>query len=408
MNKIIPFLFAVLLTYQSNACTIGFSYTYLSVNTITFVSTAAGFTGAVSYQWDFGDGNVSTTANPVNTYSFPGNYRVTLIVTSTGGCMDSTSTIVTCVPGISLSGNIIRDSSIGPLTTDTLLLWLITYDTVTHIIAAIDSTGAVATFPGTSTMPYSFSYVPPGNYLIKVASMIYTSGGIGWVPTYLDSSVLWSAANYVTVGTSSVSGADIYQRYGTTTTGPGFIAGDVRTGAGKATAVGDPVSGQLIYLLNSSRHMVSSTYTNTSGVYNFSNIPMGTYSVYPETLGYTTTAWNSITVSSAETIINNINFSKNSTSIKPNTTSIQTFPTTKNLIVPNPSNGIIQLQYVSVNAPINISLTNVTGQKVYESILQTNSEGKCILNVSHLPNGVYFIDLITQSVNTVQKIVIQH
>lgn len=42
---------------------------------ITFVNESS---GAVSYHWDFGDGNVSSDADPTHTYTAPGTYQVTL------------------------------------------------------------------------------------------------------------------------------------------------------------------------------------------------------------------------------------------------------------------------------------------------------------------------------------------
>ncbi len=39
-------------------------------------------TGATSYYWDFGDGSVSTQTNPAHTYSYGGNFVVTLTATS--------------------------------------------------------------------------------------------------------------------------------------------------------------------------------------------------------------------------------------------------------------------------------------------------------------------------------------
>jgi PKD repeat protein len=46
------------------------------------------------YQWDFGDGNNSTAANPTHTYLLPGTYNVTLIATGTGNCVGA-DTVVT-------------------------------------------------------------------------------------------------------------------------------------------------------------------------------------------------------------------------------------------------------------------------------------------------------------------------
>jgi len=41
--------------------------------------------GASNYSWDFGDGNASAVANPVNTYSNAGSYAVSLTAASAGG-----------------------------------------------------------------------------------------------------------------------------------------------------------------------------------------------------------------------------------------------------------------------------------------------------------------------------------
>ncbi|PJJ76535.1 gliding motility-associated-like protein [Thermoflavifilum aggregans] len=45
--------------------------------------------GAVAYQWDFGDGTTDTAANPVHQYKQYGNYTVKLIVRNAAGCTDT-------------------------------------------------------------------------------------------------------------------------------------------------------------------------------------------------------------------------------------------------------------------------------------------------------------------------------
>ena len=44
---------------------------------------------AISYAWNFGNGNTSTLLNPVQTYNTPGNFRARLIITGNGGCTDT-------------------------------------------------------------------------------------------------------------------------------------------------------------------------------------------------------------------------------------------------------------------------------------------------------------------------------
>jgi PKD repeat protein len=55
-------------------------------------------TGTPAYQWQFGDGNVSSSASPSHIYTTPGIYTVKLNVTSGSGCKDSTSQTVTVYP----------------------------------------------------------------------------------------------------------------------------------------------------------------------------------------------------------------------------------------------------------------------------------------------------------------------
>ncbi|TDH25627.1 PKD domain-containing protein [Segetibacter sp. 3557_3] len=43
----------------------------------------------LGYQWNFGDGNTSSAATPAHSYAQPGNYTVSLVITSEGGCLDT-------------------------------------------------------------------------------------------------------------------------------------------------------------------------------------------------------------------------------------------------------------------------------------------------------------------------------
>ena len=67
--------------------------------TVTFDDTSLG-NGAtiVDWSWSFGDGNTDNGQNPSNEYNGPGNYQVTLIITTTDGCMDTISSIYTILP----------------------------------------------------------------------------------------------------------------------------------------------------------------------------------------------------------------------------------------------------------------------------------------------------------------------
>ncbi|MFH1005428.1 MAG: PKD domain-containing protein [Bacteroidota bacterium] len=63
------------------------------------LNTAMNFTNtsinATQWNWDFGDGNTSTSQNPSNTYLGYGTYIVTLMVISNGGCKNTITDTVT-------------------------------------------------------------------------------------------------------------------------------------------------------------------------------------------------------------------------------------------------------------------------------------------------------------------------
>lgn len=54
--------------------------------TVNFINNSS---NAVSYQWNFGDGNTSTQQDPVHTYNSYGSFAVTLTVTNASGCTDT-------------------------------------------------------------------------------------------------------------------------------------------------------------------------------------------------------------------------------------------------------------------------------------------------------------------------------
>jgi len=58
-------------------------------NQFIFTNTSTISAGLVSYNWDLGDGNTATTTDVVHQYAQPGDYIVTLIVTSANGCADT-------------------------------------------------------------------------------------------------------------------------------------------------------------------------------------------------------------------------------------------------------------------------------------------------------------------------------
>lgn len=72
-------------------------WTAVGGNTVVFVNNSVGTTGQ---SWDFGDGAMSTDADPMHTYANAGSYTATLVVTDACGRTDSLALLVDVAIGI--------------------------------------------------------------------------------------------------------------------------------------------------------------------------------------------------------------------------------------------------------------------------------------------------------------------
>jgi PKD repeat protein len=93
----------------ANPCNLnaGFTSTSGANNSVNFTNTSTGTSGGVTYIWNFGDGNTSTSVSPSHTYATSGNYNVTLFANNnfTYTCQDSVyaSVSATCVANASFT-----------------------------------------------------------------------------------------------------------------------------------------------------------------------------------------------------------------------------------------------------------------------------------------------------------------
>lgn len=135
-------------------------------------------TGAISYLWNFGDGNTSSSPNPTHSYTSYGNFSVKLIATSANGCTDTLtypSYITVTQTPCSISST--APGGCAPLTIGLSLQCGSAIGISTHSWDFGDGN------TGTGANP-SHTYSTPGTYKVKISYL--TSQGC----TGLDSLIL--------------------------------------------------------------------------------------------------------------------------------------------------------------------------------------------------------------------------
>ncbi len=337
---------------------------------------------------------------------------VTVITYSVMACGTTTSTTytvtVTAFDGIAGNVYFSHGSYYG-----SVKVWLINYNPSTHMLTAIDSQSI--TCSGATSVAYSFPGLGTDSFRVKAAttdSMLL--GGTGYIPTYHDSAFYWFNANviYHTSGTAD-AGKNIYMDYGTTTAGAGFIAGDVTTGANRGTSTTYAV-GMIVFLTDASNREIASTYTNSTGAYTFSNLPVGSYKVHPEAINYMTTDYDAITLTSAHPNLSAASFVQHTVSktITPTRVAVNNVNANTNSIVafPNPTSGKLNINWsVASNETATIVIADITGREVYKSNVDMNAgNGSISIDLSNINNGLYVMSVKSASINYNNKIQVQH
>ena len=349
-------------------------------------------------------GSVSGLATGVSL----GTDVITYTVSGCGGLANSTATVnIVAFDGI--SGHVLFS---GTPYYGGVKVWLIHFNPATNLLTAIDST---IVYSSGSNAYYQFLGLSTDSFRIKAAPA-FDSLGTGYIPTYHTSNFYWHDATVLwhTSGTYNIN-QDINMAYGTTTSGPGFIAGDVTTGANKGTSGTVPSVNMHVCLVNAATlQIIQETHTNSTGYYSFSNLPVGqTYYIFPDSLNYLTTPYSAISLTTSSYSFSSASFGQHTLSktilpvtsgikgLSPGLTSLNTFP--------NPTHSKLNIQWnESANEKAAVSITDITGREVLNATLNmTQGSGTTQLDLSGLLNGIYMISVKSATLNYINKIELQ-
>lgn len=253
---------------------------------------------------------------------------------------------------------------------------------------------------------FVFDGLTPGDYIVKVLgdTTIYNCA-----TTYSVNTAQWQLAQVYSItancGDSIYLDIDLIEL--PSNSGTGAINGRLVEGSGLFNkAPGEPL-GDIDITLNQSPGgtIMAATTTDSLGYFTFNSLPMGTYTVYADMMGYDVTLQtidiNATTPSydvvlCSDTAIDMIDMCEMTV------TSVNKVVATNKLkIYPNPAKDVVNIVY-NGNEALNLEVTDITGKKVMSQTLKTKT-----IDVSTLNQGLYFVRLYNQDDDFVQKLVVE-
>ncbi len=401
-------------------CGTGINTAVISVTTTLSAGTIAGaspiLTGSGSTFYPTLPGGVWSSSNTaVATINATGNAMgiaagtttISYTITS-GSCTPASATTLLTVNNPNcISGALVLS---GAPYTGYMKVWLIKYNPSTHMLTASDSMNA---YCSGGMGHYQFCGMGTDSFRVKAADDTVLPGP-GYQPTYHTSSAYWHSATVINhvFGFNDIN-KDISIGYGATTAGPGFIAGDVTTGANKGTADGLPAPGLLIFCQdNTTGAIMQQAITDAAGHYSFSNLPVGqSYKIYPECINYATTPYPPITLTAETPAMNVASFVQHTLSytITPIVAGVADISSGGNSvrIFPNPASGSLNVLWNAASTGNGtVVITDMAGRKVRAANMDMTT-GNTLLDIEGLSKGLYLVSVKAEGISSNTKIEIQ-
>lgn len=339
-------------------------------------------TGNISnYFWYFDDDSMSSVTSPSHTYAGPGIYQVSLVCIPNSNSIHSgiTKTLIITngatldtISGTVMAGNNHLDSGIVRL--------------------ILPSTGAlVAQTQVDSTGSYLFPSVLQGNYYlyaIPSVNSIYQN----FAPSYYINHLSWTSADTLLVNMNKPNtNINLYQL--TPMIGTNSISGSLSNSSKSGVAE------IVVNLLTLSNTAIASTQTDSLGNFKFQNISDGTFKIWVEMAGKTTTPII-VTVNNSNPNSNNNDFVVKNNTIIPKTISIANIQKRLQMkAYPNPVENQLNIEINNeYSTQVIIDILNLEGQQLISKTFHLQSGSQTLrINLSDLSTGSYILKLSNQS-----------
>lgn len=330
----------------------------------------------VQWAWDFGDGTVSTSSNPVHTFAGAGVYYVCLTIQTADTCSSTYCDFVYVIDSAAfntVSGQVLAAGN--PVSSGAVILMSNNGLTFTATISNGD---------------YYFYSVPNGTYIAyAIPSPFFYSN---FTPTYHDSALFWVDATEIIVNNSSVYGVNIYlNQLGGTANGNGTISGTIIfTNPSKTyqNTFNESAGNINLYIMDLNDNLLFHTVSNAEGLFEFIDLPYDTYKLYIELAGHT--SYPAVfTLDENMSSITNISVEISGGTIvilgddllETNLSGLRVYPN------PVESQLFVELNLDQIQ-DLSLTIYNAVGQQVATKVI---SETMSHFDVSHLAKGVYYL-----------------
>lgn len=222
----------------------------------------------------------------------------------------------------------------------------------------------------------------------------------------------WLEATQIEMAaTSEVTGINIELKLSQMCGGNGRFRGFVRGRRGPNTMkMGDsPLSqdeeaivGARVYVMDQDGNVVKHSTSETDGEFLVENLPVGTYTVVVDKIGFSTHESTIVVEESNPEVNKDVDLDEAITSIDENT-----YYNSNASVYPNPASQDVQVQFEGTLGVANVKLLNAIGQEVITKQINTiNGTNQLTLSVDELQSGMYFIRIENGSAVMVLPVVV--
>ena len=354
----------------------------------------------ISWTWDFGDGTTSNVKNPIHTFDNFGLYRVSLTVEAIvdGELKKSTITkqlYLRRVEYYHLGGHVF--SEYFPIDKGYAYL---------YIIDSANNYHPIDTMPFDTLGYYYFYQVPSAKYVVKAEPMKESEYYGVLLPTYFGNSLFWEDAEIVELNTTSWEYDIALDKSDGVVKGTGSISGRVEYVFGGKSHSGLFAEGVNIYLIDEFDNMLTCHYSNETGEFDFSQIELSKYFLYPEETGITSEPLP-IELTNDNPVAENIEISIIANGINyviPGSTM------TDNLIgipYPNPAVNEISIPIDSdLNSEIIIEIFDTFGRLVHSESISNLSSGSKTMDLSLYTRGHYILRATVDGISSSRPFIV--